>query len=147
MTTGLLRERGVPTVRWRLVATTALALAALAGGCGADRGQPTSGVPSTGTVPPAPGRPARVVYHAQAASFTGPDPWAQAQRQAQQLRAKGFPATISTSHELFPSRTLYLFVAVASGEFPTRDQAQAQVDRLHRAGFADAKVLEIPLPR
>jgi hypothetical protein len=138
---------GGAVVRWLLAATTALAVVALAGSCSADHGQPTSKVPSTATAPPAPGNPSRLAYYAQAASFTGPDAWQQAQRQAQQLRAKGFPAAIYSSHTEFPSHTLYFFVAVSSGEYPTRGQAQAQVERLRRIGFADAEVFEISLPK
>jgi hypothetical protein len=78
--------------------------------------------------------------------FTGPDARRQAQRQAQQLRAAGFPAAVINSHSEFPSHTLYLFEGVVSGEFPTRDQAQAQSEQLHRTGFTAAKVWEISLP-
>ena len=137
---------GAAVVRWRLAATTALAVVALAGGCTLEHGQPTSGGPSTASRPPA-----QYTYYAQAASFSGPDAWQHAQRQAQQLaqqlRAKGLPATVYESHTEFPSHTLYFFVAVASGEYSTRDQAQAQVARLRRAGFADAKVVEMSLPK
>jgi hypothetical protein len=137
---------GAAVVRWLLAAATALAVVALAG-CNADHGQRTSGVPPTASGPPATGRPAQHAYYAQAADFTGPDAWQEAQRQAQQLRAKRFPATVYSSHTEFPSHTLYFFVAVASGEFLTREQAQAQVERLRRAGFADAEVFEISLPK
>jgi hypothetical protein len=139
---------GAAVVRWRLAATTALAVVALAGGCTLEHGQPTSGGPSTASRPPATGgRPAPYTYYAQAASFSGPDAWQHAQRQAQHLRAKGLPATVYESHTEFPSHTLYFFVAVASGEYSTREQAQAHVARLRRAGFADAKVVEISLPK
>jgi hypothetical protein len=133
---------GAAVVRWRLAATTALAVVALSWGCTLEHGQPTSGGPPTASGPPA-----QYTYYAQAASFSGPDAWQHAQRQAQQLRAKGLPATVYESHTEFPSHTLYFFVAVASGEYSTRDQAQAQVARLRRAGFADAKVVEISLPK
>lgn len=63
------------------------------------------------------------------------------------LRAKGFPAAVYSSHTAFPSHTLYFFVAVSSGQFPTARQAEAQVARLHRAGFTDAKVFAISLPK
>jgi hypothetical protein len=140
------RVRGA-VVRWLMAATTALAVVALAGGCTAELGKPTSEVASTATGPPAAGRPVRLAYYAQAASFTRSDAWQQAQRQARRLRAKGFPAAVINSHSEFPSHTLYFFVAVASGEYPTRAQAQAQVERLHRAGFAEAEVFEISLPK
>jgi hypothetical protein len=139
---------GAAVVRWRLAATTALAVVALAGGCTLEHGQSTSGGPSAASRPPATGgRPAQYTYYTQAASFSGPDAWQHAQRQAQQLRARGLPATVYESHTEFPSHTLYFFVAVASGEYSTRDQAQAQVARLRRAEFADAKVVEISLPK
>jgi hypothetical protein len=65
------------------------------------------------------------------------------------VRAKGFPAAVYSSHSEFPSHTLYFFVAVSSGQFPTlqQAQAQAQVERLHRAGFTAAKVFEVFLPK
>lgn len=137
---------GSAVVRWQLAVATVLAVVVLVGGCSVDHGEPTSEGPSTATAP-APGRPSRVAYDAQAASFTGPDAWQQAQRQAQQLRAKGFSAAVYESHTEFPSHTLYAFVAVSSGEYPTRGQAQAQVARLRRIGFADAEVFEISLPK
>jgi hypothetical protein len=40
-----------------------------------------------------------------------------------------------------------LFVAVASGQFPTVQQAKAQVERLRLAGFRDAKVFSVGLPK
>jgi hypothetical protein len=70
-----------------------------------------------------------------------------AQREAQVMRAKGFPATVYSSHTEFPSHTYYYFIAVSSGQFPTAQQAQVQVERLHRAGFTDAKVFEVFLPK
>jgi hypothetical protein len=87
------------------------------------------------------------VFYAQVAAYIGPDGWARAERQAQVVRAKGFPAAVYSSHTEFPSHTLYAFVAVASGQFPTMHQAQAQVERLRDAGFTAAKVLVIALPR
>jgi hypothetical protein len=87
------------------------------------------------------------VFYAQVATYIGPDGWARAERQAQVVRAKGFRATVYSSHTEFPSHTLYAFVAVASGQFPTMRQAEAQVERLRDAGFTTAKVLVIALPR
>ncbi len=87
------------------------------------------------------------VFYAEAASYTGPDALERAQREAQVMRAKGFPATVYSSHTEFPSHTYYYFIAVSSGQFPTAQQAQVQVERLHRAGFTDAKVFEVFLPK
>jgi hypothetical protein len=81
------------------------------------------------------------------ASYTGPDALARAQQQAQALRARGFSATVYSSHTEFPSHTLYYFIAVSSGQFSTAQQAQAHVERLHRAGFTDAKVFDVSLPK
>jgi hypothetical protein len=86
-------------------------------------------------------------FYAQAASYTGPDAWARARQQARALRAKGFPAAVYSSHTEFPSHTYYFFVAVSTGQFPTVQRAKAQVERLHRAGFTDAKVFEVFLPK
>jgi hypothetical protein len=97
--------------------------------------------PAIGTAPQGRG------FYAQAASYTGPDAWARARQQARALRAKGFPAAVYSSHTEFPSHTYYFFVAVSSGQFPTVQQAQAQVERLHRAGFTEAKVFEVYLPK
>jgi hypothetical protein len=87
------------------------------------------------------------VFYAQAACYTGQDAWARARQQAQALRAKGFPAVVYSSHTEFPSHTLFFFVAVASGQFPTVQQAKAQVERLRLAGFRDAKVFSVGLPK
>jgi hypothetical protein len=86
-------------------------------------------------------------FYAQVATYIGPAAWARAERQAQVVRAKGFPAAVYSSHTEFPSHMLYAFVGVASGQFPTMRQAQAQVERLRAAGFTAAKVLDIALPR
>ena len=100
---------GGTVARWRLAATTALAVMAMAAGCTTGHGQPTSGAPPPATGPPAPSRPSPRTYYAQVAAFTGPDAWKQA-RQARtlqaKLRAKGFPATLYQSHTEFPTHTL-----------------------------------------
>lgn len=83
----------------------------------------------------------------QVASYTEQDGWARARQQAQALRAKGFPAAVYSSHTEVPSHTLSFFVAAASGQFAAVHQAQAQVERLHRAGFTDAKVISVRLPK
>jgi hypothetical protein len=87
------------------------------------------------------------VFYAQAASYTGQAAWTRARQQAQALRAKGFPAAVYSSHTEFPSHTLFLFIAVASGQFPTVQQAKAQVERLRLSGFRDAKVFSVGLPK
>jgi hypothetical protein len=128
-------------------ATAAVAIMVIVTGCGTSPRQVASGPPQS-TSPPAIGTPQQgQVFYAQAASYTGPDAWAHARQQAQALRAKGFPAAVYSSHAEFPAHTLYFFVAVSSGQFPTVQQAQAQVERLHRAGFTDAKVFEVFLPK
>jgi hypothetical protein len=131
-------------VRMRLAgaATAAVAIMMIVSGC--DTGPPQStSQPAIGTAPQ--GR----AFYAQAASYTsvGPDALARARQLAQALRAKGFPAVVYSSHAEFPSHTYPPFVAVSSGQFPTVQQAQAQVERLHRAGFTDAKVFEVFLPK
>jgi hypothetical protein len=128
-------------------AVAAIAGMALLTGCGTGGRQPASGPPPS-TSPSTVGAAGQgQVFYAQAASYLGQDAWTRARRQAKALRAKGFPAAVYSSHTEFPSHTLYLFVAVASGQFPTRQQAQAQVARLRLSGFRDARVFSVRLPK
>ena len=128
-------------------ATAAVAIMMIVTGCDTGPQQMASRPPQSTSQPAIGTAPQGQAFYAQAASYTGPDAWARARQQAQALRAKGFPAAIYSSHTEFPSHTYYLFVAVSSGQFPTVQQAQAQVERLHRAGFTDAKVFEVFLPK
>jgi hypothetical protein len=128
-------------------ATAAVAIMMIATGCGTILRQVASGPPHSTSQPAIGTAPQGQVFYAQASSYTGPDAWARARQQAQAVRAKGFPAAVYSSRSEFPSHTLYFFVAVSSGQFPTLQQAQAQVERLHRAGFTAAKVFEVFLPK
>jgi hypothetical protein len=134
-----------PGQRVRLlgVAVVPIAGMALLTACGVGWRQPAPGPPPPSTSPSA---AQGQVFYAQAASYTGQDAWTRARQQAQALRAKGFPAVYS-SHTEFPSHTLFLFIAVASGQFPTVQQAKAQVERLRLSGFRDAKVFSVGLPK
>jgi cell division septation protein DedD len=142
-----------PAQRVRLlgVAVVTIAGMALLTACGVGWRQPAPGPPpstSPSAIPSAIGAAAQgQVFYAQAASYIGQDAWTRARQQAQALRAKGFPAAVYSSHTEFPSHTLFLFVAVASGQFPTVQQAKAQVERLRLSGFRDAKVFSIRLPK
>jgi cell division septation protein DedD len=128
-------------------AVATIAGMALLTACGAGWRQPAPGPPPS-TSPSAIGAAAQgQVFYAQAASYTGQDAWTRARQQAQALRAKGFPAAVYSSHTEFPSHTLFLFIAVASGQFPTVQQAKAQVERLRLSGFRDAKVFSVGLPK
>jgi hypothetical protein len=134
-------------VRLLGAAVATIAGMALLTTCGAGWRQPAPGPPPS-TSPSAIGAAAQgQVFYAQAASYTGQDAWTRARQQAQALRAKGFPAAVYSSHTEFPSHTLYLFIAVAAGQFPTVQQAKAQVERLRRSGFRDAKVFSVGLPK
>jgi hypothetical protein len=139
-----------PGQRGRLLGAavaTIAGLALLTTSCGAGWRRLAPGPPPS-TSPSAIGAAAQgQVFYAQAASYTGQDAWTRARQQAQALRAKGFPAAVYSSHTEFPSHTLFLFVAVASGQFPTVQQAKAQVERLRLAGFRDAKVFSVGLPK
>jgi hypothetical protein len=138
-----------PGQRVRLLGAAVATIAGLAllTACGAGWRQPAPGPPPS-TSPSAIGAAAQgQVFYAQAASYTGQDAWTRARQQAQALRAKGFPAAVYSSHTEFPSHTLFLFVAVASGQFPTVQQAKAQVERLRLSGFRDAKVFSVGLPK
>jgi cell division septation protein DedD len=137
-------------VRKRLIgaATAAVAIMMIVTGCDPGPQQP-SGPPQSTPQPAIATAPQGHAFYAQVASydFHGSDTFARARQLAQALRAKGFPAAVYLSHSEFPSHTYPPFVAVSSGQFPAVQQAQAQVERLHRAGFTDAKVFEVYLPK
>jgi hypothetical protein len=128
-------------------ATAAVAIMMIVTGCDTGLEQVASGPPRSTSQPAIGTAPQGHAFYAQAASYTGPDALARARQQAQALRTKGFPAVVYSSHTEFPSHTYYFFAAVSSGQFPTVQQAQAEVERLHRAGFTDAKVFEVFLPK
>jgi hypothetical protein len=62
---------------------------------------------------------------------------------AAQARAKGFPATVIHSHGDLPPNTGQPWIAVLSGKFPNRQEAEAQANRLRQAGFPDAEILDV----
>jgi hypothetical protein len=107
-------------VRMRLTgaATAAVAIMMIVTGCDTSPEQAASGPPRSTSQPAIGTAPQGHAFYAQAASYTGPNALAHARQQAQALRAKGFPATVYSSHTEFPSHTYYLFVAVSSGQFP-----------------------------
>jgi hypothetical protein len=72
-----------------------------------------------------------------------PDDVGTAKKLAAQARAKGFPATVISSHADLPPNTSYFWIAVLSGKFPNRQEAEARVTRLHQAGFLDAEIVDV----
>jgi SPOR domain len=72
-----------------------------------------------------------------------PDDAGTAEKLAAQVRAKGFPATVISSHADLPPNTGLFWIAVLSGKFPSSREAEAQVVRLRQAGFVGAEVLDV----